>query len=109
MSALHSLHSLLFALTVMVSVPLWGQTAESQRCIDSESASDEPVRDGFAALSGNDPTTSDSPFLGIDFTRKNSLTAMRDTELNSTPCAELISVSHHWSYWPQAPPYPVIV
>ncbi|GGX59403.1 hypothetical protein [Saccharospirillum salsuginis] len=109
MSAFHSLHSLLFALTVLASVPAWAQTTETQRCIDSEAAPDEPVRDGFAALSGNDPTSSDPPFLGIDNTRPTLAAPMRNTGLNSAPCAELISVSHHWSYWPQAPPYPVIV
>lgn len=109
MSASHTLHSLLFALTVLASAPAWGQTGESHRCIDSEAASDEPVRNGFAALSGNDPTTFDSPFLGIDNTWWILPLAPRHTGLCSAPYTELISVSHHWSYWPQAPPYPVIV
>ena len=109
MSALRSLHSLLFAITVLASVPAWAQSVESHRCMDSEAAADETEQEGFTALSGSDPNTTDSPFLGIDNTHPTLPIAERNKGLNSAPHSELISVSHPWSYWPQAPPYPVIV
>lgn len=103
------LHRLLFALAVLASIPAWANPVESVQCVDSAFPEDEPRPDLSNALTGSDSNSADTPCLGIDNPFPHPPLSLSGSDLAPRHFADLIPVNHLWSYWPQAPPDPVIV
>lgn len=101
--------SILFALVALFSLSAWAQPAESQRCLDSEPTSEEYQTNLAATLTGGDTGNGDTNDFGADIAPPTGPFTLPDTCHYRSRSTELTSVSLNWSYWPHAPPNPVIV